>query len=446
MRDIKKIINVIYLLGSLAMIGTAGILAVLHFGDEVIPYVPLVVSLLAVTMVVFIVIVVRLVRGKKVKRWASIPANAWAVFVIVVAIVGMVFTAPSLYKRSFISTAPYLTWTGDQDPSTGITVCWVSTFPSDSVVRYGTDPANLANTATGAGGSKYHHVALSGLVPNTTYYYTAGGSPVKQFTTAPEGTFNFTFYVWSDPRQNNDYYTALGRPNTPYYMYQHAMAVGDDVAFSICTGDITSTANDYDTWDLWFQDISTNDWAVNRSHAVAFGNHERHGDWEGNTLQLFYPQEKRADGRFWYSFNYSNVHFIMLDTYEQHASWMANFTQEHLDWLEADLAASASMPFKLAFMHPPALNGQGVQEDIERLAEQYNIQLFMTGHRHRYNRTTAAYGTHYVIQGIGGNANNVFRDLECNTAFTIIRVKGDTIDVEVTWINGTVLDQFSITA
>lgn len=448
-RNGKTIARVVYLWTAFGLVLTSAILAVVHFQSEVIPYVPLAVSLLTGTAVIFALLTWRLLAGKVKNRYV-IPANIWGGVIIAIAIAGFAFTVPSFHNRFFMSSAPYLTWTGDQDPSSSITICWVSTFPGDSSLRYGTSPTSLASTVTGApGATKYHKVALAGLLPNTTYYYSAGGLPVKQFTTAPVGTFNFTFFVWSDPRQNNDIMTARGRPNTPLHMHEHAVANNIDVAFSICTGDITSTAFDYETWNLWYHDIGTHDWAVNRSHVVAFGNHERHGNPEGDAIVQFYPQARRPDGRFWYSFNYSNVHLIMLDTYDEGSSWLAEFTPEHLAWLEADLQASASIPFKFAFMHPPAYNAGGtqtpLQAELHRLAAQYNISMVMTGHAHHYQNNLYN-GTRYIIQGIGGNANNNFRDLDCNVAFSVVEVRGTTATVKVTWINGTVHDQFTLNA
>jgi 3',5'-cyclic AMP phosphodiesterase CpdA len=141
------------------------------------------------------------------------------------------------------------------------------------------------------------------------------------------------------------------------------------------------------------------------------------------------------------------VHFIMLDTYEEGASWANNFTTEHLAWLEADLAANSAQKFKIGFMHPKALNGHGVEDDLRRLAGQYNISLFLSGHEHYYYHRTINNGRfdeHYVIQGIGGNANNDYRDRECSTAFTRITVSATEMRVEVRWINGTTLDQYTI--
>lgn len=443
MRKVVHRAFIVFLLTSLALLGTAAIFALVYFGSDADPYIGFGVAALSFSIILFAYNFIHEWRGKPLKRLYRIPTGIWAGLLIAVAMTGFYFTGPPIYQRYFMSINPYLTWTGEQDPSTAITVCWVTSFASDSTVRYGISPNNLDKSILISDLTRYHHVALSGLLANKTYYYIAGSYPLKQFVTAPTGEFNFTFYVWSDPRENNEMMRAQFRPNAPLEMYEDASQNGIDPAFSICTGDITSGSQDYATWQLWFQDITTNDWATNRSHAMAFGNHERHGDTPGNTLQQFYPQKKQADGRFWYSFNYGQVHFIMLDPYWEGAGWLQNFTTEQLAWLEADLAANSAQKYKIGFLHPPALNNGGIQADLQRLAGQYNISLFFSGHEHYYNHQVKD-DVHYIIEGIGGNENNDYQNYECNVGFARISVSATEMHVEERWINGTVLDQFTI--
>jgi immunomodulating metalloprotease len=51
------------------------------------------------------------------------------------------------------------------------TVTWSTTAPSSSVVKYGTNPNNLAQTAQAPWGAVNHQVTLNNLNPNTTYYF-----------------------------------------------------------------------------------------------------------------------------------------------------------------------------------------------------------------------------------------------------------------------------------
>lgn len=74
-------------------------------------------------------------------------------------------------------------------------IAWSTNVQAGSVVKYGTDPNNLSQTATAPWGGTTHRVQINNLQPGTTYYYQAmsahaSGSgtqalgPVGQFTTA----------------------------------------------------------------------------------------------------------------------------------------------------------------------------------------------------------------------------------------------------------------------
>ncbi len=78
------------------------------------------------------------------------------------------------------------------------TIAWSTNVQAGSVVKYGTDPNNLSQTATAPWGGMTHRVYLKNLQPNTTYYYqamsehasgtgTGATSNVAQFRTSANG-------------------------------------------------------------------------------------------------------------------------------------------------------------------------------------------------------------------------------------------------------------------
>jgi hypothetical protein len=74
---------------------------------------------------------------------------------------------------------------------TGATVTWTTPLASDSVVRYGTSPDALTQTATGNTNATAHTVSLSGLTSGTTYYYIAqSGSALIETTSSLEYAFS----------------------------------------------------------------------------------------------------------------------------------------------------------------------------------------------------------------------------------------------------------------
>ncbi len=50
-------------------------------------------------------------------------------------------------------------------------VSWSTNESAPTIVYYGTDPQNLGHTAESAGGTTFHRIHLSGLAPDTTYYF-----------------------------------------------------------------------------------------------------------------------------------------------------------------------------------------------------------------------------------------------------------------------------------
>src|SRR6266404_479479 len=70
-------------------------------------------------------------------------------------------------------------------------ISWATDHQSSSTVKYGTDPNNLSQTATGNWGTN-HQVQIQGLQPSTTYYYQVQSSPAENTgNVATSQTANF---------------------------------------------------------------------------------------------------------------------------------------------------------------------------------------------------------------------------------------------------------------
>lgn len=52
-----------------------------------------------------------------------------------------------------------------------VVVAWTTSAPSSSIVKYGTDPNNLSQTAQAEWGQQTHRVTVNNLQPNTKYYF-----------------------------------------------------------------------------------------------------------------------------------------------------------------------------------------------------------------------------------------------------------------------------------
>ena len=96
---------------------------------------------------------------------------------------------PAPQGTATVTRGPYL----QLGTSSGIVVRWRTDLATDSRVAYGSAPGSLAADEVLAGSTTEHEVELTGLTPNTRYYYAvgtsleilAGGDTDHFFDTAP---------------------------------------------------------------------------------------------------------------------------------------------------------------------------------------------------------------------------------------------------------------------
>lgn len=398
----------------------------------------------------------KLIKGRQLRihnrRGLKAFMAVWAIGLIAGSGAMLYFAIPRLQYWLYDSE-PYLVWGNGQDPSDSITVCWHSSTYTFSEVKYGTTADALIKSARSDQYGQYHHVAISDLSPNTTYFYQIRRSSVYNFTTAAQGAHNFTYVYWADPRENNPLSSALKGPNMPKAITEHFAKSGTKIAFGIAGGDITSRGVDYETWKLWFDDISTNGFSCSTPIQIVAGNHERHDDSGGRNFAKYYPYEKNAAG-FSYSFDYGNVHFTVLDPWNEEYRWYGDDDTKYAEWLEKDLQDAADAKFRVLNIHPnPLLNDghDGNCTQIMDVARNYGVDLILCGHWHSYN-TWFLNGTVVnktagindvpnlcMMIGMGGNTDDLNYAAYCQ-----IDVTPDSIWIRPRWINGDWFESYLI--
>lgn len=297
----------------------------------------------------------------------------------------VLFLASSPAFASF-TKAPYLqpgSSAGDPDLSTSITVCWETLEPAAGEVHYGTQTLDM--TAIDSNVSTRHEVELSGLEPDTRYYYRVVSgddvSGVSDFRTAPlDPQTPFSFAVIGDTRTN---------------LTDHAMVVDMMMSWEfdlyLHSGDMVEWGNSLAAWKDFF-DIES---PLMQSSLLlpTIGNHELYG--EGTTpvhyLDYFALPLNLSAAEEYYSCDYGSVHFLVLDT---ESLDMAS----QLDAISSDLAAaSAGYPnprFIVVLMHRPAYSNSnhGGDENYPYsstwgpLFEEARVALVVEGHDHCYER------------------------------------------------------------
>jgi hypothetical protein len=326
-------------------------------------------------------------------------------------------------------------------------------------VQYGTAINNLTLQTSNTDWGQNHKVSLSNLQANTTYYYQVGIFPVKQFQTAPHGIFNYSVDIWADPRTNeggiDDPNTLNDQPNLPLMMANDSKTFGTPIAFALFCGDEVDEAPDLSSWRLWLYDITTMDFASNRSIEIAPGNHERHQDAPGTNFRNFWPYQQDNQSAFYYSFDYGNVHYTMLDPlnplYDGNGGdWWAMTTQEQ-NWLANDLQTHQNETFRVVCVHPSAYdNGLPTSNDgfdgdiydkLAPLAAEYHVNVVFSGHIHHYE-VDDKNGTLWMTIGIGGNTN---RNLT-NSGYVRMDVSATQLNLFSRYTNGTWFDYNQILA
>ncbi|MHA1734612.1 MAG: fibronectin type III domain-containing protein [Promethearchaeota archaeon] len=300
---------------------------------------------------------------------------------------------------------PVLTWMNDT--STTMTIGWDSVEEGAYVLKWGTSEDALTNEATptsytiyapssGAWGEGqkigYHHlVELSGLSPDTTYYYTIPGftDGATPFKTGPAATKAFSFQVIGDTR----------RPDTRHRPLVELMATYP-ADFVVNVGDVCNNAQL--DWNQFLYEIR--DQANTRPYLVAIGNHE-YGDEMG-----YYLNYHNTPEHYYYSLNYSNVHLLVIDCFDGEGG-MVSAAQKA--FIEADLRRNAGKhDWTFVAFHVPIFSTGDFNYDPQRewdfmpLFTQYGVDVVLTGHDHHYesfNISRAILESKFGAYGSTGN-------------------------------------------
>ncbi len=308
--------------------------------------------------------------------------------------------------------------------SSSMIVKWRTTTASDSKVFYGTSVTSLTNVVNDAAFTTNHEVKITGLNPSTIYYYSVGASnstlsvPSSSvyFKTSPvTGTkANYKFWVVGDAGTGNSNQANARNGFLNYTNNSH-------IDGWLWLGD-----NAYDGgFDSEYQTnvFSPNGYINEMKRIVTWpapGNHDYNNNIPFSPAPAYFnifalPAAAEAGGvasntEAYYSFNYGNVHFISIDSYNQGR----NNNDPMATWIAADLAAN-TLPWVIAYWHHPPytkgshnsdnsnfLDGELVdmRQNILPILENGGVDLVLNGHSHCYERS-------YLLDGHYGNSGSL---------------------------------------
>lgn len=288
-----------------------------------------------------------------------------------------------------------------------------------------------------------HTVTISNLEKGAKYYYRIGDaekgwwSKTGTVETA-DGSDNVTFLHMSDAQSQNKAQYNRSWANT----VNKAFSLYPDAKFIVNTGDLVDHGNNSFQWQWMFDTASDN--LVNTYLMPVTGNHEAKTD--NATVNNFalsnLPEQDTASGVY-YSFDYNNVHVMVLNTNDLNED--NTLSDKQIEWLKND-ASSSDAQWKIVAFHK-ALYSNGshyddkdvcaMRDQLSVLMPQLGIDIVLQGHDHVYMRTYAMdsnkvtdtervyltknghqyktdvmpTGTSYIISGTSGVKTYVERDV-----------------------------------
>ena len=342
-------------------------------------------------------------------------------------------------KPLLASESRYIRQIVAQDNSTSRTIMWQSdNSEADAVIEYrleGTEKTQTIGATdkafTDDGSTTYiHEATLTGLTPNTKYEYRVGYGTDRRsdwYCLETAGASVYDVLIYPDS-QSGDYSqweeivknSALRNPRTALY---------------ISMGDLVDNGEHAYQWRTWLNSIKP--LSANVPLATTLGNHEMYTlDWKMREPYAYLnyfavpPNGNEIFNRRYYSYDFGDVHYVVLDTMLYESNHEDNHDTHHPDlydvqvqWLRQDLTANAKKwtvvlmhrdPFQYAFNRPGANRDVGFNEEgvlFMPIFDEFNVDLVLSAHLHSYrnrghvrNFDRDASGPLYILTGIAGDA------------------------------------------
>ena len=310
----------------------------------------------------------------------------------------LILCLPQIQVASQVTRKPYL-----QIPTpTSVVISWHSGTGVAGKVYYGKTLNALENNILESEYEEiYHEVEVTGLFPDTRYYYSvegpSKGTEEQYFITNPEAGASTPVRIWvisdfgqTNSNQNDERLETVAQWKSFNNNAYHAN-------FVLSLGDQTEDDSRYQLQHNYFNQLENV--LINTPLFTAIGNHDNH-DGMVNYLSTFaLPANAEAGGiasgtEKYYSFDYANIHVVVLCTEIGDGSTEWN---EQVEWLKKDLDDN-HQDWLIACMHRPFHSGghhrtdeeqdpQDRREDWLPVLEGHGVDLVLQGHNHVYERS-----------------------------------------------------------
>jgi acid phosphatase type 7 len=340
----------------------------------------------------------------------------------IIPMVGMGLMVIVTVAAADVVRGPYLQTPTPND----IIVRWRTDTPTNSRVAIGAAPGSLGTNFDSLVPTTEHVVSVTGLTPGTQYYYSVGsvaGAFVGDdadhfFRTAPVAGSTTPFRIWTIGDAG---FTGapLNAVRDSFKAYNGGTSATD---LFLLLGDNAYLTGTDAQYQAAVYDVHAEMLRTTPVYSV-FGNHERLSSLDLTQVGPYYdmfsfPTLGEAGGvasgtESYYSFDYANVHFIVLDSEDFTPTAAAG---PMYTWLQSDLAGTTA-DWVIALWHRPPysrglfhdsdteLNEVRMRQFVLPLLESVGVDLVLCGHSHNYERSWFLDG-HY---GLANTFSDAFK-------------------------------------
>ncbi|AJE50895.1 purple acid phosphatase family protein [Paenibacillus polymyxa] len=346
---------------------------------------------------------------KKFQKWSATSMSVALALGLITGLSALPVHAESPVNTDQGISKVTATFYGDTKASKGFTWYTSKLFTKSTVqvTKKTASEADFTNALTFEGTSSpstnspeelVHKAVATGLQADTAYYYRVGDaargiwSETGTFQTAPKNG-EFTFIDLADTQAKSEDEAILSSQTL-----EKALQTVNNAQFVVHNGDIVDTGTKEEQWN-WLLGHSQKS-LLNTTIVPSAGNHEDENYAFYDHFNINQPAGSATKTGAYYSFDYSNAHFIVLNSNEDSEKY-ANFSEDQVEWLKKDAAAAkkAGAQWIIVNIHKgpyttsnhatdaDIMDNNGVRNQIAPLMDKLDIDFVVQGHDHIYART-----------------------------------------------------------
>lgn len=339
-----------------------------------------------------------------------------------------------------LTRSPYL----QMGRQTAITVRWRTDIPCVGRLQVGPSVGNYSTASVDETcATTEHEVTVTGLSPDTKYFYSVGTASVSLqatssnfFTTLPPAntTRKLRFAVFGDCGRNDNSFQSQSLAQYQSYLSANSIDAADGMLLLGDNAYTNGTEAEYNT--SFFGAYGGN---ILRNHKLypAPGNHDYYSTSTTSRSGAYYlnftmPTNGEIGGvpsgtEAYYSYDIGDIHFMSLDSYGQEAdaTKLYDTLGAQVTWIKADLAATNKKWVVAYWHHAPYTMGshnsdsetdlRDIRERFIRILERNGVDMILCGHSHDYERSYLLKG-YYKANPADPAVNEVNFNINTHTA------------------------------